>query len=182
MLKLSDNPPVVWPAVEPLKQWTGRWWVGHTKSRFEKAFAWDLLRREISYFLPMIERVRVFGGKKRRVMTPLFGSYVFFCGTEKDRYDALMTHRLCQTLEVADQASLARELGHIERALQGKAQLDPYPHLALGERCRVRAGPFMGVEGVIVRRDKLCRVVLQVSLLGQGAAMEIDADLLEATD
>ncbi len=70
----------------------------------------------------------------------------------------------------------------IEKALAGKAQLDRYPSLAVGRRCRIKAGAFRGLEGIVVRRNKLTRIVLQVSILGQGAAMEIDGDLLEVLD
>jgi transcription antitermination factor NusG len=60
--------------------------------------------------------------------------------------------------------------------------MDPYPFAAVGRRCRVTAGPLEGMEGIVVRRDKLARLVLEVSILGQGASVEIDADLLEALD
>ena len=182
MLKLSDNPPILSPLAESLEELTGRWWVAHTKSRCEKAFAWELTDRGIGYFLPLIEQVRISGGKRRQVLHPLFGGYVFFCGDEEDRYRALTTNRLCSTIEVSDQKGLLAELTAIEKALAGKAQLDPYPSLAVGRRCRIRVGAFQGLEGVVVRRDKLTRIVLQVSILGQGAAMEIDADLLEVLD
>jgi len=182
MLKLSDNPPVLSPGTESLAELTGQWWVAHTKSRFEKAFAWDLARRDIGYFLPMIEQVRMSGGRKRRVLAPLFSSYVFFCGDEDARYTAMTTHRLCQAIEVLDQESLVAELLAIEKAVQGKVKLDPYPRLTQGARCRVTAGAMRGVEGVVIRRDKLARIVLQVSILGQGAVMEIEADLLELID
>ena len=72
--------------------------------------------------------------------------------------------------------------GEEAKALAGKAQLDPYPSLAVWRRCRIKAGAFHGLEGIVVRRDKLTRIVLQVSILGQGAAMEIDGDLLEVLD
>jgi len=77
MLKISENPPILPPEVKTVSELTGQWWVAHTKSRFEKAFAWDLLRRGIGYFLPLVERVRVSGGRHRRVLAPLFPSYVF---------------------------------------------------------------------------------------------------------
>ena len=182
MLKLSDNPPILSPLAECLEELTGRWWVAHTKSRCEKAFVFNLIDHGIGYFLPLIERVRISGGKKRQVLHPLFGGYVFFCGDDEDRYRAMTTNRLCSTIEVHDQEDLRAELTAIEKALTGKAQLDPYPTLAVGRRCRIRAGAFQGLEGVVVRRDKLTRIVLQVSILGQGVAMEIDADLLELLD
>ncbi len=61
-------------------------------------------------------------------------------------------------------------------------QFDPYPHAAVGKRCRIKAGVFRGTEGTVIRRGKTWRLVLEVSLLGQGAAMEVDADLVEALE
>ena len=182
MLKPAENPPTLPPGVASIEGLRGRWWVAHTKARFEKAFAWDLLRRGIGYFLPMIERVRISGGRKRRAMAPLFPSYVFVCGADDSRYEAMTTNRLCQTLDVHDQETLVRELVAIERALAGKAELDPYPFAAVGRRCRITAGPFVGLEGVVVQRNCTARLVLEVGMLGQGAALEVDADLLEPVD
>ena len=179
MLKLEENPPILSPKAVSIEKLTGRWWVAHTKSRCEKAFAWELHDRGIGYFLPLIERVRISGGKKRKALHPLFSSYVFFCGEEEDRYAAMTTNRLCATIRVSNQEQLIEELSAIEEALGGDVQLDPYPYLATGQRCRIKAGPFRGMEGTVIRRNKVARFVLQVSILGQGAAMEVDADLLE---
>jgi len=182
MLRLHDNPPILWPRVESLAELPGRWWVAHTRSRAEKAFAWDLVRLNVGYFLPMVLRTRVSGRRKRTALLPLFRGYVFFCGTEENRYQAMRTDRLCRTISAADQRHLIAELCHLHRGLQGKADLDPYPHAAIGRRCRVRAGPFRGLEGVVVERSRRTLLVLQVGILGQGAAMEIDCDLVEPAD
>jgi hypothetical protein len=179
MLKLADNPPSLFPEGTSIAAIPGRWWVGHTKARFEKAFAWDLMSRGIGYFLPMIQKTTFSGGRKRRVMTPLFSGYVFFAGDEQVRYEALLTDRLCQVIPVIDQAGLCAELAQLQTALAGSARLDPYPFAAVGQRCRIAAGPFMGLEGVVVRREKMATIVLRVGILGQGAALEVDASLLE---
>lgn len=180
MLKLSENPAILTPEIQSLTELTGTWWVARTKARFEKAFAWDMFSRGIGYFLPMREKTIFSGGRKRRVMVPLFTSYVFFCGTEPDRYTAMTTNRLCQTIEVVDQDCLIEELARIEKALLSKAVIDQYPRLPVGGRCRIISGPMMGTEGVVVeRKDAKARMVLEVTILGQGAVVEIDADLLE---
>ena len=179
MLKLSENPPILWPPVETLAELDGRWWVAHTRARAEKALAWDLHRRGIGYFLPMSERVRMSGGRKRRVVLPLFPSYVFFCGSADARYAAMTTNRICQTIEVPDQAGLIDELAAIKKALDGNVELDSYPQVAEGRRCRVTAGPLKDLEGIVIQRCNKARLVLQVDFISQGAVMEIDADLLE---
>jgi transcription antitermination factor NusG len=182
MLKLSDNPTILPPDVESLTDLEGTWWLAYTKPRFEKAFAWDMIRRGIGYFLPMREKKIFSGGRKRRVMLPLFASYVFFCGVDHDRYTAMTTNRLCYTVEVADQDHLVEELVKIEKALSSNAIVDTYPRLPIGSRCKIISGPMTNTEGVIIERDcTKARMVIEVTILGQGAVVEIDADMLEPT-
>jgi hypothetical protein len=182
MLKLSENPPVLYPDGASVQTLPDRWWVAHTKARFEKQFAWDLARREIPYFLPMIQRTSFSGGRRRRGLMPLFPSYVFFCGDDSARLAALVTDRLCQVIEVADQETLKRELTSLHRAIVSGMTIDPYPFAVVGSRCRVSGGPLRGVEGTIVRRDGIERLLLEVHMLGRGALVEISPDLLERVD
>lgn len=158
----------------------GRWWVAHTRARFEKSFAFDLLVRGVGFFLPMIARTLVSGGRKRQSMLPLFPSYVFLCGSREDRHAAVRTRRLAQVIDVVDQVRLVNELSALHRAIAGNASLALCPSVARGQRCRVTSGPFEGVEGVVVSTGGgTIRIVMEVSLLGQGAAMEVDGRLLE---
>jgi transcription antitermination factor NusG len=184
LLKFADNPPVISPDLGEagISAFTGRWWVGHTKARCEKAFAWDLRKAGVSYFLPMVERVTFSGGRKRRGMNALFPSYVFFCGSDEARQKAMLTGRLCQVIVVPDQQTLRAELRHIDVALRQEATLDPYPFAFVGRRCRVKSGPFLGIEGTVVQRQSVVSLVLEVRLLGQAVALQIDTDVLEAVD
>ena len=181
-MRISDNPPMLPPAAGSVSALRGQWWVAHTKARVEKALAWNLLEAGVGYFLPLVERVSVSGGRKRRVVQPLFASYLFLCGTEEDRYTTMTTDRVCQVIKVADQPKLVDELTAIEGALKNNARLELYPCPAVGQRCRIISEPLKGIEGVVIRHCGKTRLVLQVSLLAQGAAMEIDADRLEVID
>ena len=183
MLKLSDNPEILYPPYTEVASIPGTWWVGHTKSRCEKAFANDLAAKEIAYFLPMVEQVTFSGGRKRRGMMPLFAGYVFFAGDEQVRYQALLTDRLCGVIAPPVQTQLVKELAALHQVIASGATIDPYPFAAVGRRCRVARGAFEGVEGTIVRRENAApRLVLQVSMLGQGASVEIEAGMLEPLD
>ena len=167
MLKPADNPPSLTPGADTPAAMEGPWWVAHTKARNEKALAWELFHNGIGYFLPMREHVFFSGGRKRRAMIPLFTSYVFFCGDEAARRIALATNRVCQTLEVTNQQRLIGELAAIHQALTVSAALEPYPHAAVGLRCRIKAGPFEGLEGVVVERRARARFVLAVHLVAR---------------
>ncbi|MEJ2648486.1 MAG: transcription termination/antitermination NusG family protein [Sedimentisphaerales bacterium] len=180
MLKINENPAIIPPEVNSIAELNGTWRVAYTKSRFEKVFAREMLNRNIGYFLPMREKIIFSGGRKRHVMMPLFSSYVFFCGTEQDRYAAMTTGRLCHVIEVVRQESLIGELMNIEKAIFNNAVIDSYPGLAVGSNCRVKAGPMTGTEGVVIEKDMAkARMVIEVTILGQGVVVEIDNDLLE---
>jgi hypothetical protein len=182
MLKLSDNPPIMHPACGSIREFAGRWWVAHTKARFEKAFAWDLYRQGIAYFLPMVKKSVMSGGRRRDSLAPLFPSYAFFCGDDTARYQALVTDRLCQVIVVPEQEKLIRELCNVERVLSSGVAMDLYPFAVKGKRCRVTTGPFAGVEGTVVRRDDSTRIVLEISILAQGASLEVNPSILEPAE
>ena len=182
MLKVSENPPLLWPEVESIYDLAGQWWVVHTKSRNEKALAHDLIRRNISYFLPMTWNVRRKSRRTMRSLLPLFSGYLFFCGSESDRLELLRTDRAANLIEVKDQQKLLKELQQIEQALRAGVPVAPHKYIKEGQKCRVVAGPLMGLEGVVARTRGATRLVLQVDMLGQAASVEIDVDMIEIAD
>jgi transcription antitermination factor NusG len=182
MLKIAQNPPTLHPAVGSIRELTGRWWVAHTRPRNEKAFAWDLHRDNVSYYLPMIRRTLFSGGRRRKSLVPLFASYVFINGDEQSRLLALQTNRICSLIPIDDQSQFQTELADIERVLRSDASVDPVPFAVVGKLVRVARGPFKGIIGRVIRRDEITRLVMSVSILAQGAEMDIDADVLEAME
>jgi transcription antitermination factor NusG len=180
MLKLADNPAPLYPLATALADVAGPWWVAHTKARCEKSFAHALAARDISYYLPMQQQVTISGGRRRIGMIPLFPSYVFFAGDFDVRQKAIATNRLCRVIEVFDQRRLIAELSATNRVLEAKLHLDPYPFAVAGSRVRVASGPLEGIEGIVLRReDHIHRLILQVTMLGQATAVDIEADRLD---
>jgi transcriptional antiterminator RfaH len=182
LLKESENPPISWPEEKSISDFLGRWWVAHTKSRNEKALAQDLIRKQVSYFLPMSWKVQHKHGRKMRSLLPLFSGYLFFCGNENQRVETLRTNRVANIIEVNDQDRLLKELSRIEQALKAGVPLAPHKYLKTGQRCRVTGGPLVGLEGIVVKTRAGARLVLQVDILGQAASVEIDTDIIETLD
>ena len=67
------------------------------------------------------------------------------------------------------------EIQAIQKAVDGSLCVEPHPYLKCGERVRVKRGSLEGVEGVLVRKKNLCRLVLSVNMVAQSVAVEIDA-------
>jgi len=182
LLKESENPPIIWPEAQSISDFTGLWWVAHTKSRNEKALAHDLVAKNIRYFLPMTWKVQRRSHRTLRSLLPLFSGYLFFCGQETERVELLRTNRVANVIIVKDQEKLLKELIQFEQALRAGAPLTPYKYIKAGQRCRVVAGPLLGLEGIVIQIKNVARLLLQIDMLGQAASVEIDIDLIEPID
>jgi len=174
-----DNPPIKPDSDVSLDQLEGRWWVVHTKPRQEKALARDLLVAGCQYFAPMYQAVRRSKGRAWKATLPLFPGYLFLCGTPDDRLQALKTNRIANVLEVPDQAKLAGELAAIDQLLQSGLAISSRNSLKKGTLCRIRSGPLADLQGHIERAKGKARFIVNVTILGQGAMVELDADILE---
>lgn len=179
MLKEHENPPTTWPEDKSVRDFAGPWSVAHTKSRNEKALANDLMRKNISYFLPMTWKISHKNGRKIRSLLPLFSGYLFFAGNEDQRLELLRTHRVANIIPVDNQIKFVNELVQIEQAIRAGAPLLPHKHLKAGQKCRVLSGPLAGLQGIILKTRQSARLILQVDMLGQAASVEVDMDIIE---
>ncbi|MEZ0227878.1 MAG: transcription termination/antitermination protein NusG, partial [Planctomycetota bacterium] len=58
--------------------------------------------------------------------------------------------------------------------------LERHRFLRSGQRVRIRSGPFRGIEGTLVRRKGKEKLVLNVDLFAQAAALTLDGLDVEA--
>jgi transcription antitermination factor NusG len=84
-------------------------------------------------------------------------------------------------LRRGDQVAIVpdREIEAIQRAVTSSLQVEPFPFLKCGTRVRVTRGPLEGVEGVLIRKKNLWRLVLSVDMLAQSVAVEVHASDVE---
>jgi len=118
-------------------------------------------------------------GRSWKTVLPLFPAYIFVCGDKSDRLKVLDTGRIAKLIPVGNQAGLVSELSSITGFIESELKGDPYPALKTKSRCQVRSGPLQGLEGQVVRRKGSARFIVTISILGQGASVEIDGSELE---
>jgi transcription antitermination factor NusG len=71
------------------------------------------------------------------------------------------------------------EIDAIRRAVQGSWRVEPHPFLKIGERVRVTRGSLEGVQGILVRKKNIYRLVLSVEMLAQSVGVEVSASDVE---
>lgn len=158
-----------------------RWAAARTRARAEKALAAWLGERGVAVYLPVCRKRRVYGARVRESELPLFPGYLFFDAGAIERERVFSSRKVAQVLEAGDAAELERELENLARAMGGPEPVVRARAVGLGRGAAVvvRHGPLAGVWGEVVREGGRARLVVRVSLLAEGAELEIDPAFLE---
>lgn len=158
----------------------------YTKSRQEKQLMRRLHRSGVPHYGPQIEhRRRSPNGRVRTSYAPLFANYVFLCGTEEHRYQAICTGCVQKATEITDVAPLVSDLIQISNLVSLQVPLSVEGRLSPGQNVRVKNGAFAGYEGTVIRRDQETRLLVSVRFMDQGVSVKLDdcqLDLLDTSE
>ena len=153
------------------------WWALYTRHQHEKTVATMLSAKGFDVFLPLYESTRRWKDRSKMITLPLFPCYVFLRGGLSRRLHVVTTPGVHMVLLCGERVAIIpeAEIQAIRRAVEGPFRVEPHPFLKCGERVRVTRGSLEGVEGILVRKKNLYRLVLSVDMMAQSVAMEIDA-------
>jgi transcription antitermination factor NusG len=157
------------------------WWALYTRHQCEKMVAETLTTKEFEVFLPLYATVRRWTDRQKTLFLPIFPGYVFVRGGLDRRLEIVMTPGVHTILFYGEQVAAIpeTEIHNIRRMVEGPHRVEPYPYLKCGEKVRITRGSLKGIEGVLVRKKNLYRIVLSMDLLQQCVAVEIDASDVE---
>src|ERR1035437_6968509 len=157
------------------------WWALYTRHQHEKTVAEMLSAKDFEVFLPLYDSMRRWKDRKKLITLPLFPCYVFVRGGLNRRLQVVTTPGVHTILFRGEQVAIIpeSEIQAIRMAVEGDFGLEPHPFLMCGERVRVIRGSLEGVEGILVRKKNLYRLVLSVDMMAQAVAVEIDASDVE---
>lgn len=167
--------------IEKTSNETPRWYALHTRYQHEHGVARALETRGIEALLPTFISIRKWKDRNKKICAPLFPGYLFCQQATEHRLAILSTPGVCAILSVAGvPATVAQEeIEAIQRLIQDPGRIEPHPFLRKGTPVRVKAGPFEGIEGYLVRKKDAVRLVVSVQMLGKSASVEIDASAVE---
>jgi transcription antitermination factor NusG len=152
------------------------WYVAYTSANHEKRVSQQLLERSVEYFLPLYASVRHWKDRRIKLQLPLFPGYVFVKLDPRDRLRILQVPGVARLVGFNGRPYPLPE-GEIESLRAGvmnSLRIEPHPYLSAGCRVRIKRGPLAGVEGILVRKKNVHRVVLSISSIARSAAVEVD--------
>ncbi len=154
------------------------WYALRTRSRHEKRVWAELESRGIEVFLPLIGRRSRWKDRTVQVQWPLFPGYCFARFPWQQRLRVLTARGVVEVLGANGKAVPVPdvEIESVRRLVTSTLAVDPHPSLEPGMAVEIRRGPLEGLRGVLIRKAGRARLVVSISLIRQGASVQIDAN------
>jgi transcription antitermination factor NusG len=155
------------------------WFVLYLRPRTEKKMAEFCRLHRFPYYLPLRRETKIYQRRRVTVEKPLFPSYFFTSFDAEGRLNILKANHIIRVLQPGSRRKLLHELAQIRKALAVDPCLGTCAALAAGRRVRIKAGPFMGIEGIVQSIKGKMKVCLNVEMIGRAVVMEVDRSFLE---
>ena len=157
------------------------WYALYTRHQHEKMVDQVLTNKGFNTFLPLYATIHNWKDRTKALTLPLFPCYVFLKGGIDRRLHILTTPGIYGLVSSAGQPAVIpdTEIEAIRRVVESGAHVEAHPYLKCGNWVRVKCGPLTGIEGILVRKKNISRLVLSVEILGTAAAIEVAAFQVE---
>jgi len=159
------------------------WYAVYVRSRHEKKVYQQLVEKEVNGFLPLLETVRTWSDRKKRVSAPLFRGYVFVnIDHHREHVKVLDTDGVVKFIGIGRHPSVIaeRDIEWLKRLVrEPDAVHSTVSALPPGKKVRVLAGPFKDFEGVVLKVGRDERLVVFFDSIMQGVEITILPEFLK---
>ncbi len=161
------------------------WWVVTTRPNAEKKVSKGFELMGICHLLPLQMRVRQWHDRKKKIMVPIFGSYIFVQLAVEERVWVFDVPGVLQYVSVQGQPVKVRE-DELEMVKRLCGQDNPVELAELtkkwqpGDKIKVTEGHFAGVEGYIKQRSGSNYFTVILPGLQYFATVKLEAVALKA--
>lgn len=146
-----------------------KWYPVCTKSRFEKKAYDELLRKNITAYLPLKKTLKQWSDRKKIVEEPLIKSYLFVYISAKEHAEVLMTNGIARFIYFSGKiASIPeQQINDLKLLLATDTELEVFDfEIKAGEKVLIKAGPFKGIIAETVSIHNKQRVILRLENMG----------------
>lgn len=158
------------------------WLAAYTRAQHENAVALRLGSKAVAFLLPTFVRSVRWSDRVMRVKAPLFPGYVFVHVSDQERVRVLQTSGVVNIVSVAGRPApiSEAEVAMLRECIAHPCAVEPHPFLRVGQRVRVKHGPFAGWEGILTCKKNAARLVMSVENIMQAVSVDLDGADVEA--
>ncbi|MGJ5813775.1 transcription termination/antitermination protein NusG [Paludibaculum fermentans] len=151
------------------------WYALTVRPQHERAVELALAARGLTTYLPLLETVRKWSDRFKKLVVPLFPGYIF-C-----RFDTAARMHVLKTPGVISIVSIGQiptpipeaQVEAVRKMLASGSAVETCAYLRQGERVRIEDGPMAGVEGILLEVRDACRLVVAIDLFQRSVAVQL---------
>lgn len=154
-----------------------KWYALYVRSKAEKKVLVELEFLGVEAYLPLIERIRAWSDRKKKILEPLFRSYIF---VHVDLTDFFVVRNVPNVLKYVSFEGKAvvipdQQIDAIRRYLGESDRLEPeeLSNIQEGQLVRIRHGQMAGLIGRLVQYRNKYRLIILVEAVGQLISINI---------
>ena len=153
------------------------WYAAYTRSKAEKRVAWELEKMGVDYYLPLIETIRQWSDRKKKVIVPLIRSYIFVHITPKEHFPVLEVPGVVRILHFCNKPVPipAWQIQNLKILLGAEVPMSvDCKQFVKGKEVRINQGQLTGLRGKILRVKGQHKLVISISALDYNLTIDID--------
>jgi transcription termination/antitermination protein NusG len=161
-----------------------KWYVMYTASRSEKKVADRLKDRGVEVYLPIIEELRQWSDRKKKVQKALFNGYVFVKTSRNQLWECLQVPGAVKFVHFSGNHATVREevLDIIKRIVEtGVAIETDGSDIEPGEKVKVIGGPLQHMVGEVIERGNKDYFMIRIPGIYQNILISLPRKFLEVT-
>jgi transcription antitermination factor NusG len=160
-----------------------KWLVFYTKSRHEEKVRDRLTKGGYEVFLPMQQVMRQWSDRRKKVMVPLFNSYIFVFEGEPVIEEIVKTPGISWNVRHNNKPATLhpKEFESINRFLETGLYIETLsiPDLKVGDHVEVAEGPLKGISGRLIHTPDGEKFSVTLSVLGSSMVVKLDSRLIQ---
>lgn len=158
-----------------------KWFALYTKPRAEFVAETKLNELGVEVYLPKILRVKQWSDRKKKILEPLFKSYIFIRCTEQQRALASYLPQIVKTVCFDGKPAIIpdEQIENIRTLLHKTNDVTVVDGIVEGTAVKIVEGPFAGVTGVVFTKlnDELMLGV-SIELLNRTVVVQVSKNSL----
>lgn len=158
------------------------WYLFYTAPRAEKVIYNNLMKLGYQAFLPVKKEMRVWSNRQRKIIeTPLFPNYIFINTTKADIYELVKIPKICSCVKCNCEPVIVphKTLEAIRIMIDMNKEISIETEFNLGDRVRIKDGPLLGQEGVLLLKKGRNQFGVLVDFFNSLVTIDLSTEVVE---
>lgn len=154
-----------------------KWHIAYTMPKSEKRAYLKLTQLGVGAFLPLQKVVRIWADRKKRLEVPLFPNYIFINTSDANRFEILRMKEIIRYVSFCGTPAIVSDslIDSLKKITFGDFEVTSNVW-SEGMTIKILDGPFMGVEGILLKRQGSKRLLVKIEALQRAISIDISSN------